>query len=177
MIIKKFFFNKKRIGFGIIVFLMFNIISIWFIREPAIFIRNFLMREKHIQTIGILAFVYTLLMLYSFIVLLFRNKVAFVIADSYLIDNTKFESVGEIHFSEISKVKRVKKYSLEIMLKEPVFKSKRFNLLKKITHISNNWNYKNTIIVSSALLLDCERNDLEKVILAAMKKYESKSAE
>jgi hypothetical protein len=165
-----FRYNKKRIGFGLVFFIVLNVIGIWFIVEPEIFIRNFLMKEEHIQLLGILSFLYSLLMLCSYIILLFNKKEAFIISDNYLIDNSRYESIGKIHFSEIHKVKRVKKYSLEIVLKESVFKNKRLNILRKILLMANNRNFKNSIIISSALM-NCERKVLEATILSYMDRY------
>ena len=163
----RFFLNKKRIAFGLILFIFFNAISIWFINEPEIFIRNFLMKKEHIQIIGFLLFIYSLIMLYSSIILLLRKKEAFIISDSYLIDNSRFESVGKVYLNEIKEVKRIKKHSLKIVLKESIFKSKRLNLLKKIAFVANNGNTKNSIVVSSALL-NCDIKTLEKSILVAI---------
>ena len=168
-----FLFSKKRIWLGIIFFLILNIVSIWFIINPEIFIRNFLMKKWHIQVLGFLGVIYTLMMLYSFVILIFRKQKAFIISECFLIDNTKFESIGKIYFSEIDKIKRLKKYSLEIVLKEPILQSKKLNFLQKILHITNNWNYKNTIIVSSALL-NCDVDVLESSIISAMNKCKSK---
>jgi len=169
----KFYFNKKRIVFGLVFFATFNIISIWFIKEPEIFIRNFIMREWHIRILGILIFMYSVAMLWSFLILFFRKKEALVISEGFLIDNSKFESVGVINFSEIVRINRKGKNSLEIVLKEPVFKSKRLNLLQKIIHMANNWNYRSTIVVSGSLL-NCDIVTLEKAILIAMKRHSSK---
>lgn len=166
-----FFFNKRRVGFGLMLFIVLIVISIWFISNPEIFIRNFLMKEEHIRIIGFLLFLYSLLMFYAFTVLLFRKKEAFIISDCYLIDNSNFGSVGKVYFSEIQTVKRIKKNSLEIILKDPIFNSKRLNILKRIVQMLNNWNYKNSIIISSALLLDCDIKDLEKAILSAVESY------
>ncbi|WP_298892417.1 STM3941 family protein [uncultured Psychroserpens sp.] len=164
-----FRYNKKRIGFGLVFFILFNIIGIWFIVEPEIFIRNFLMKEEHIKLIGILLFFYSLFMLCSFILLL-NKKEAFIISDNYLIDNSRYESIGKIYFNEIHDVKRVKKYSLKIVLKESIFKIKKLNILQKILLMVNNWNSKNSIIVSSALM-NCEIDVLEASISSYMDKY------
>jgi hypothetical protein len=166
----RFYFNKKRVGFGVAVFAVLNVVSICFIIYPEIFIRNFLMKKEAIQIVGFLSFIYSLLMFYSFLVLLFRKKEAFIISEDYLVDNSKFESVGKVYFSEIMKVKRLNKNSLEITLKAPIFNSKKLNFIKKVICMLNNWNYKNSIIISSALL-DCDIKSLEKDVLEAWESY------
>jgi hypothetical protein len=166
-----FEYNKKRIWFGLMFFVLFNVIGIWLIVEPEIFIRNFLMKEEHIKLIGVLLSLYSLFMLCSFILLLFNKKEAFVVSDNYLIDNSRYESIGKIYFNEIHKIKRIKKNSLKIVLKESVFKIRKLNILQKILLMINNWNCKNNIIVSSALM-NCEIDTLESTILSYMNKYQ-----
>lgn len=165
-----FRYNKKRIGLGLIFFLVLNAFGVWFIIEPKIFIRNFLMKEWHIQLLGVLAFLYSLLMLCSYIVLLFNKKEAFIISDTYLIDNSRHESIGKIYFNEIYKIERIKKDCLKIVLKESIFKTKKLNILQRVLLIINNWNPKKSIIVSCALM-NCEIHDLEASILSYMNNY------
>ena len=165
-----FQYNKRRIVFGVFFFVLFSVFGLWLIFEPEIFIRNFLMKKAHIQLLGILAFLYSIFMLYSFVILLFNRKVAFIISDNYLIDNSRYESIGKIHFSKIHEVKRNKKYSLKIVLKEPVFKLKRLNILQKILLMANNWSPNSSIIISSALM-DCDVKVLETTIMSSIDKF------
>ena len=55
---QKIFFKKTRILYGVIFFTFQCAVSIWFIHSPEIFIRNFLMREIHVQIVGVLMLVY-----------------------------------------------------------------------------------------------------------------------
>ena len=163
----EFTFNRKRIVYGILGSVVFFVFSLWFICAPEIFRNHFLMNSVLTQIFGFIASGYYLLTLYSFVGLLFRGNVAFIISDSYLVDNSRFESIGKIYFNEICKIKRIKQHSLEITLIEPIFKSRSLNVLQKILLIANNWNPKNTIVVSS-LMFNCDRETLRRAILEAM---------
>jgi hypothetical protein len=164
---KKVFFNRKKVLLALLFFIVYNAISIWLIYYPERFVRNFVIKKEYVQFFGVLSFIFSLTMAYTFVVLVFRRGEALEISDDYLIDNSRFESVGKVYFTEISKVKRKDKNIIEIILKEPVFKSKKLNYIQKIVCILTNWNYKYSIIISSALL-DCDIEGLEKDILVAM---------
>ncbi|VXB19607.1 conserved hypothetical protein [Flavobacterium sp. 9AF] len=161
-------FNKKRIVFGILFIIVMLSISIWFILEPKIFIRNFLMKEWHITLLGIIAMMYFLALLYSFLNLVPRSY-ALIITEEFFIDNSKYETIGKIRWDEIYKIKRIKKNCIQIFLKKGIIQRVNNNLLKKFLRWSHNWDYKNSIIISSALL-ECDIDYLEKKIMQAYKK-------
>lgn len=167
-VINKFLLDKNKVFLGVVFLIIFNMLSIGLICEPGIFRRNLIMSNWFRPIFGAIGFLYSLTVLYGHIVLLFRHKEAFIISDNYLIDNSRYESVGKIYYSDIKMIKRLNKNGLEIVLKEPVFKSRELNIIQKLLLIFNNWNYKRSIIVSCAIL-NCERNVLEKVILDAIK--------
>ena len=168
---KKYYFNKKRILLAILFFLIENAVSVWFILEPEKFIGNVFMTNEHIQIIGFLAFTYSLIMILSLFILLFRKNEALIISNKYLIDNSKFESVGKIYFSDIQEVKKFGKYNIEIILKDSIFKIYKLNIFQKIAYLSNNWYFKRkSILITGQLMLDCNRDELKKNILKAMKR-------
>ncbi len=154
-----------------IVFILFIIVSVLLIAEPENFLRNIFSKKIYIQITGFASLLYNGLMLYSFVILLFRKNEALTTSDCHLIDNSRFESMGKICFGEIIKVEKIGKSSLKIVLKKSAFESRRLSILKKIALTANNWDYKNSIIVSSSLLLDCDRDDLKRAISAAKRQY------
>ena len=168
----KFYFDKKRIALIIIVNILFmNMTSIWFIREPEIFIRNFLMKKEHIQIFGYIVLISSLFITFAYIVLLFRNREALIISDNYLIDNSKFESIGKIDFNEITSIKKFKKHNVEIGLKHSVLKSKKLNFLQKIVFLLNNWySQRYSIRITCAHILNCDRDKLYELLKKAINK-------
>lgn len=164
-------FKKRRLALGFVFFIILIVVSCWFIYNPELFLRNKWMKTYHIQTLGVLGIFYSLLMLWAFVALLVRKKSAFIIADSYLIDHSRFESIGKIRYQEIQHVERIKKHSLTITLNEPLTYWKRLNLLQKVVFLANNWTFSKRIIIS-AMLLDCDVTVLEKAIVDAMKRQE-----
>lgn len=171
MIIYRFSYDRKRIVLAVITNMIFIVVSIWLICEPENFSTSILMKIW-CQFLGCIFCVFSTLTLFSFIALLFKKTDAFVITDTYLVDNSRLESLGKIYFKEIQKIKTFKKHSLEITMKEPVFKSMKLNVLQKALLIANNWKPKSTIIISS-FTLNCDRDTLRNAILAARKKKPS----
>ena len=170
----KFYFDKKRIVLGVAILIAFSCLSIWFIKEPEIFIRNFLMKKEHIQLFGYIALISSLIMTLAYIVLLFRKKEALIISDDYLIDNSKFESAGKIYFSEIKDIKKFKKYNVEIVLKDSIFKLKDLNIFQKIVFLLNNWYSKRySILITCAHILDCDRDKLYSILRKTYEKSKS----
>lgn len=167
-VVNKFLLDKNKVFLGVVFLIIFDILAIWLMCIPEFFKGNIIMIDWFRPIFGVIGFLYSSILLYGHIVLLFRNKEAFIIADHYLIDNSRYESVGKIYYNEINMINRLNKNGLEIVLKEPVFKSRKLYFIQKFLLIFNNWNYKNSIIVSCALL-NCERNVLEKLILDAIK--------
>lgn len=162
-------FEKKKIVFAIVLFITVFIVSIWYIIEPEIFVRNFLMKPEHILIIGTISFINSITVIYSLIYIFFKD-IAIIISEDYLEDYSKYESLGKIHWDEVIKIKKIKKTSLEITLKKSVFERVNISLLKRFLLFMWNWNYGKSIIISSALL-DCSIDELEKLISTAFKNY------
>ena len=106
--ISSYSFNRRKIVLGVLFFMTCVFISILFIIKPNAFVRNFLMKEYLIQILGIITLIYNLTMLIWFIVLLFQKKEGFVVTDAYLIDNSKFVSLGKIFLNDVSEIRRIK---------------------------------------------------------------------
>lgn len=161
-------FDKERIIYAILVAILFISLSIWLILNPKIFIRNFLMKEWHIILLGAITMISFLALIYSLLNILPRTS-ALIITEEYLIDNSRYEAIGKIRWDEISKIKRIKKYSIQIFLKKGIIERVNSNLLKKFLRWGHNWDYKNSIIISS-VALECDIDYLEKKIMQAYKK-------
>lgn len=140
-------------------------ISLWFIFEPEVFIRNVFMREWHIILLGVISMLYFLILFYSFLIILSR-PFGIIIREEYFIDNSKYEAVGKIMWSEVSKIQSIKKSSIKIFLKIKDIDKLDNNLVKKFLRRMHNWDYKNSIVISSALL-NCDINNLEEKFLKA----------
>ena len=159
---KEIKFKKNRILLGILFFSLMLFASIYFLINPELFLRNVFMKEKHIQTLGIIGIIYFPILLFSFFKI-FQRKYAIQITDDFLIDNSKYESLGKIKWKDIIKIQRLKKRSIEVFVKRELYKTKKINLLKKFLAIMNNRNYKKSIIISSALTETSIENLFEEI--------------
>lgn len=150
------------------VLLFFLMVSISFILEPQNFLRNKYSTTVFIQIIGVFTAVFSASIVVSFALILNRKN-AIIITDKCLIDKSKYESLGEINWSDISKISLLKKNSIQIHLSEAYLKRYRMNPYKVFLRIMTNWNYKGSIIISSALL-NISIDELYKVISNTHKK-------
>ncbi len=169
---KEIKFKKSRIVFGLLFSVLMLSFSIWFIVDPEIFIRNFLMEMWHIQLIGIIGVIFFTTLLYSFIKI-YNRKWALRITNDYFIDNTKYEAIGKTLWENVEKIQRKKKYTLEIFLKENITSYTNQNLVQKFLLFMQNWNYNKSILISSALL-ECDIEELEEMMSVAYENYKLK---
>ncbi|MFD2892576.1 STM3941 family protein [Flavobacterium chuncheonense] len=151
-------FRKERITLGIIISLLLLIFSVYFIIKPEIFIRNVFMKILYIQILGIIGVVLFSALFFSILKLYFK-KYALRINEEFIIDNSRYESLGKIEWQDILKIERIKKKSIEIFVNESVFQNRKLNLIKKFLMFMGNWNYKKSIIISNAFL-DCGIEEL-----------------
>ena len=151
-------FKKYNVIRAILIFLFILMGGIWFVKDPDIFIRNRWMTAIHVQILGVLNIVLCGLVLCSLIAISTR-KVALIITSEYLIDNSRFESLGKIYWNEITGIEKTKKYSLKISIKDSQSKNKKNNLLKRIVFNIQNSTNRGSIIISSGLL-DCDREEI-----------------
>jgi hypothetical protein len=163
--------KRIRVIYGIAISLTMLLISIWFILSPDIFIRNQWMKAAHIQTFGVIASVYFTFLLYSFIQI-YSRRVGIIISSEYLMDLTRYESLGKIKWSEITSIQKFKKSSIEIIFKEPILKNKKLSMFKKILLYMNNYNPNLRIFISSALI-DCSTEELFKYTNDALEKSDT----
>ena len=150
---KEFKFRKEKIFYGLLFFSLMLCVSIAFTTHPELFVRNVFVSEKHIQILGSIGILYFSSLVYSFLRILSR-KYAIVISDDFLIENSKYESLGKIKWTDISKIERFKNRTIEITLKEDLYSAEKRSLLKSFLTFMHNWNNKKRILISSALL-DC----------------------
>jgi hypothetical protein len=165
----EFFINRKKLSSRTLFTLLMFIVAAIFILKPELFLLNVFTKPYHIVTLGIFSGTYFALLLYSLIHLLSR-KSAILITDDYMIDNSRFESIGKIYWSEISGIKRINNRCIEISLKDLSSRFKKISVLKKFLLFMHNWNYKRSIVVSN-LWLDCSIEDLENSIGVALKNH------
>lgn len=159
---KEFKFRTSKKLLAILFFLLFIILSLWLLSEPEKFIRNQFMKKSHILLLGGVGLLSSFFYLCSFVMIL-PSKIAIVITKDYLVDNSRYESLGKIYWSEIYKIKRLNKNSIQITFKDLNLKNRKISILKRILLFLTNWNYKESVIISSALL-DCSIDELEKAI-------------
>jgi hypothetical protein len=169
---KEIKFRKEKIWFGIFFYAILLSIFISFILIAEIYVRNIFMTEKSIKVIGIIGVIYSSSVLYSFIRLVSR-KYSIQITDDSLIDNSKYESLGEIKWKDISKIQRFKKNNIELILNKTVFETGKRNYLQRFLTFMHNWNYKKSTLISSALI-DCSIEELFETVSVAYEKNKLK---
>ena len=155
-------FKKNRILLGILFFSLMLYASICFLINPELFLRNVFSKVEHVQITGIIGIIFFLSLLFSHLKII-RRKYAIQITDDFLIDNSKYESFGKIKWSDITKIQRLKKRSIEIFVKKDLYKAKKRNLLKRFLEFMSNWNYEKSIIISSALTEENTENLFEEI--------------
>ena len=163
---KEIKFKTRKVFIGIVFCAILLVFSISFLLKPEIYIRNVFATTLRIQIIGVIGVLYFLPLIYS-LVRIFPRKYAIRITDEFLIDKSKYESLGKIKWSEISKVQRFKKRNIQVFLKTDLTTNKS-NLLKRHLRFMHNWNNKKSILISSALL-DCSIDELFETISASHK--------
>lgn len=166
---KEIKFKKNRILLGMLFFYLMLFASILFFIYPEMFLTNVFTKGIYIQTLGAIGILYFSVLLFSFFKII-RRKYAIQITDDFLVDNSKYESLGKINWTDITKTQRLKKRSIEIYLKRDIYKTKNRNLFKRFLAIMSNWNYRKSIIISSALT-DQSIEDLFEDITNAYKGY------
>lgn len=165
---KKIKFNKSRILFGLLFITLMLFSSIYFLVNPKIFLRNKLMKIEHIQIIGILGIIYFPILIFSLLNNL-KKKYAIVITNDFLIDNSKYEAFGKIKWKDITKIQRKKKRSIEIFVKKDLLKNRKMNFIKRFLNLMHNWNYNDSIIISSTLT----EYNIDNLYEMIMKTYEN----
>ena len=161
--------NKGKIIFGSIFSLVFFSFSALFILTPHSFVRNAFTTTNKIQLIGSIGVIYFSILTLSFFKLS-QQKKAIVISQDHLIDNSRFESIGKIEWQEIIEIKKLKKSSLEIIVREGFIKNTKQNILKKFLRYMHNWNNKSSIVISTTLL-NCSRQELYESIVQNKKRH------
>ncbi|MFK8104054.1 MAG: STM3941 family protein [Saprospiraceae bacterium] len=169
---KEFKFRRGRILLGLTFFVLQLLLYISFLLNPEIYIRNVFIAERGIQIIGIIGFIYSSAVVFSFVSILPRKR-ALRITDEFLVDHSKYESLGKISWKDIISVQRLKKNNVEVSLHPVVFKSKKSNLVKRFLRFMHNWNPKKSILISSALL-DVSIEELFETILLTYEKNKLK---
>lgn len=144
-------FKKWRILLGVAVLLFLLTVSISFILAPENFLRNKYSSTVYIQIIGVFMAVFSVSQIVSYVLILNRTN-AIIITDKCLIDRSKYESLGEINWSDISKISRLKKNTIQVHLSEAYLKRNSMNPYKVFLRMMTNWNYKGSIIISSTFL-------------------------
>lgn len=161
-----FKFSTKKIVIAFLVVLLMLFFAIVFVLKPAFFSQNVFIQIGVIQTLGVVGMVYFVALAYSFLKLSTRTY-AITITDDALIDHSRYESFGKIEWKNISAIQRVKKESIELFVNETYFENRKMSLLKKGLVYMHNKNYKQSIVISSALL-DC---NVETLYAAISKTY------
>ena len=166
---KKIYFNKEILVSRCIGFSLILILSIFISINPETFTTDRYNSPLFNRIISSLSAIYFLASLYSHLKL-FNRKFALIIDDEYLYDYSSYESIGYIKWNEIYEINKKGKKSIEIVINKNLinFSSKR--IFVKFLLFANNWNYKKSIIISTANLT-CNRDQLYSSIIRQFKKH------
>ena len=124
-------------------------VSISLVLKPEVYSRG-IYNKTVIEILGGFFALYLIALIYSLFQIYLR-KYAFLIADDFFIDNSRYESLGKIDWKNINEVQKIKKNSLQLNLNKNVIENSNMNLIQKFLSIMKNWNYKDSIIVSTTL--------------------------
>ncbi len=108
-------------------------------------------------------------MFISFLLKAFDKKKGIVVTEDYLIENSKYESIGKIMWEDISSIKIKTIYSgsyleLDIVNLPKNIQKKQLNFLQRTLIPLNSWSYKKSIIINNRTL-DCTQKELEELIM------------
>jgi hypothetical protein len=142
-------------------------LSAWFVIDPKRFIMNVFMKDYHVLIIGYSCGFLSVLKVVS-ILLIINRKIAIVVSGEYLIDNSSFESLGKIYWSEVIGIQVKDQRNLKIEVSNIDLKLAKKTFLHKILLHIHNLDYQNSVVVSSAHL-SCTFEEFEKSILTAFK--------
>lgn len=162
-------FKRIKIIYAVVVSLIMLFASIWLIKDPDIFLRNKWMKELHIRTLGFIGLIFFASLGYSFISL-FTRKTAIIVTNDYLVDLSRFESLGKIYWHEITNVQKSKNNNIEISVVDSVFENSETSFFKKYLRFMNGSKTRGGILVSSALL-DCSYEEIYETIYHAYSTY------
>lgn len=168
---RKFLINKRKLLTKTLFTILFFLGAIAFILKPEWFLLNVFVKPHHILILGIFSSVYFAVLLFSYFHLLMRkNLLALAINNDFILDNSRYESLGKIYWSEISGIKKINKGCIEISLVDMGSKHKKMPVLKRFLLFMSNWNYKRSIVVHNNWI-DFSAEDLEKSLNTAFKQY------
>ncbi|QLB13064.1 hypothetical protein EV697_102251 [Bisgaardia hudsonensis] len=137
-------FKKRKIILAILINCIFLLPCVLFVIYPEAFMDHFHASRNHIILFG----TFYVILLFSYIRILLR-KVAVIVNDTYLIDNSRYEAIGKIDWNDILEIKKISKKSLRITFKKPIFETRNMFFIKKFLLFMLNWDYKHCIIISS----------------------------
>ena len=101
-----------------------------------------------LRIIGVFYSFYFIAITYS-LFKIYSRKYAFIIANDFFIDNSRYESFGKIQWININEVRTIKKNLIQFKLSKDVTGNNNLNLFQKFLSFMNNWNYKDDIIIST----------------------------
>ena len=165
--LKVIYFNKKTLLFRYFALSLIVLLSIYIFINPEVLTNekyNFPLLNRII--FSFMAF-YSLALLYSNFKI-FKRKFALKIDEEYLCENSSYDSIGIIKWEDIYEVKIINKRNIEIILNKDIIKYSNRNIFIKFLLYMKNWNYKKSIIISTANL-NCERDEIYNSLIKAIK--------
>lgn len=147
--------NKRKLIVNLLLLSAGVLITVIMISQPEKFVSTLFRNQKLILIFGILGLIYFSLILISRFILLIKGKEAIRVSDEFFIDNSSYESIGEISWKNISEIEMKKTFMgtkyIVIHTKSDFLKYKfeNLNLFKKALIIMKNWDYKSTVIINS----------------------------
>ncbi|MCI4671807.1 MAG: hypothetical protein MRZ79_26935 [Bacteroidia bacterium] len=155
-----------------LVLLLFLATSVSFFLWPEAFVRNVYTKPEYIQILGIIGIVLYVALLFSY-GSLFGRKTAIIITNEFLVDHSKYESLGEIRWSEVSRIQKIHKSNVEVFLNKEAFDSRKISWFKRFLMFMSNWKHEKSVLISSALL-ECSRETLYRHLKKAHKDSQTK---
>jgi len=169
--------NRKGLFINIVLLVIANVITFYMILNSEKFVSTFFRNKEFIFVVGILGFIYFLILLIARCFILINTEDAFIINEKFMVDNTTYESLGKIKWDDIQSIETKNTFNnnkyIEIKMKSGYrfLEAHKLNFFQRILIFMKNWNYKSTIIISHKFL-KIKFQDLESIINKCFEEYE-----
>lgn len=158
--------NKKKLIFLFFMSFVLAFFSFWYILYPSDFVNIITRRKELIFIAGVIGSVIFGVSSIWIFFRLFDNKPGLIINEQGIIDNTNTGSIGLIKWDDIIEVrhKRIMSNSLMlIVVKDPQKYLQKVSVFKRLSLKQNINNY-GTPIALTSVSLDCNFDELERIV-------------
>ena len=164
--LKEIYFNKKILIFRYFTLSAIILLSIYVVLNPEVLTN----KKYNLPLLNRIMFsfmaIYSFTLLYSNIKI-FNREIALRINEQNLFENSSYESLGTINWEDVYQVNIINKRNIEIVINKNIITNSNRNFFIKFLLFMKNWNYKNSIIIST-YNLNCEIDEIYNSLIEAI---------